>query len=197
MCADRAVRVWDMAQTRLLQVSPSAPTRAGYCRHTVRKRSAKLRWWQTFDDHRHPVTALSFSPNDAHVASGNNGGEVLVHGLVTQRLTATLAAQSDRAGLPTAINQLEYSRLRKSLLGTATAGGSVFVWDVNAPEQPQAVFVAQHSAACTGVAFSPVNHGDPSSPPALTPLCTHAPYHLDTWLPKSYNVGVWTHCGSD
>ena len=129
--ADGVIRVWDTKQRRVLQ---------------------------RFDDHRgRGVNCMSFSSNDAHIASGNAAGDVLIHGLVTQRLAASLPAQPSRAP-QNAVNHLEYSRLRKSLLGTATSDGSVYIWDVNATEKPSIAFPNQHKAACTGVAFSPVNH---------------------------------------
>jgi WD40 repeat protein len=130
--ADGVIRVWDTKQQRVLQ---------------------------RFDDHRgRAVTCMSFAQNDAHIASGNEAGDVLIHGLVTQRLAATLPAQSTRGPPNSPVNDLEYSRLRKSLLGTACGDGSVYVWDVNAAEKPHAAFPSQHKAACTGIAFSPVNH---------------------------------------
>lgn len=129
--ADGVIRVWDTKQRRVLQ---------------------------RFDEHRgRGVTCMSFSSNDAHIASGNEVGDVLIHGLVTQKLAASLPAQPSRAP-QNAVNHLEYSRLRKSLLGTATSDGSVYIWDVNATEKPNIAFPNQHKAACTGVAFSPVNH---------------------------------------
>ena len=125
---DGIIRVWDTKQRRVLQ---------------------------RFDDHGgQSVSSVSFSPNDAHIASGNVGGDVLIHGLVTQRLAATLPPP----GAAGPANHLEYSRLRKSLLGTAMGDGSVYVWDVNALGTPFAAFPNQHEGACTGVAFSPVNH---------------------------------------
>ena len=129
--ADGIIRVWDTKQRRVLQ---------------------------RFDEHQHrAITCMSFANNDAHLASGNEAGDVLIHGLVTQNLAARLPAQAvSAAACP--VNHLEYSRLRKSLLGTAYDDGSVFVWDINATEKPHAAFPSQHKAACTGIAFSPVNH---------------------------------------
>lgn len=129
--ADGIIRVWDTKQRRVLQ---------------------------RFDDHqRRAITCMSFTSNDAHLASGNEAGDVLIHGLVTQNLTARLPAQAVGAAA-SPVNHLEYSRLRKSFLGTAYDDGSVFVWDINATEKPHAAFPSQHKAACTGIAFSPVNH---------------------------------------
>lgn len=129
--ADGIIRVWDTKQRRVLQ---------------------------RFDDHHgRSVTCMSFANNDAHIASGNEAGDVLIHGLVAQKLAATLPSQAvSTAGSP--VNHLEYSRLRKSFIGTAYDDGSVYVWDVNATEKPHAAFPSQHKLACTGIAFSPVNH---------------------------------------
>ena len=125
--ADGVVRVWDMKQRRTVQ---------------------------RYDDHHGcAVTSISFSANDAHIVSGDAEGQVLIHGLVDQNLSATLPRpDEDRAP----VRHLEFSRLRKSLLGTAMAHGTVHVWDINAATRPLVSFT-QHTAACTGVVFSPVN----------------------------------------
>eukprot|EP01043_Picozoa_sp_COSAG02_P084061 COSAG02_NODE_21960_length_768_cov_1.378176_1_plen_175_part_10 len=66
--ADGIIRVWDTKQRRVLQ---------------------------RFDDHqRQAITCMSFANNDAHLASGNDAGDVLIHGLVTQSLAARLSAQA-------------------------------------------------------------------------------------------------------
>lgn len=133
---DGVVRVWDMKQ-----------------RHTL----------QRFEEHqRHAITCISFSANDSHIASGNTRGGVLIHKLASQQLSATLSVPATEGGgggasSPSTIKHLEFSRLRKALLGAVTSLGSVYVWDINVPEQPFTSFARQHDAACTSIAFSPVN----------------------------------------
>ena len=115
------------------------------------------------------------------MASGDVTGKVLIHSVMTGQTTETLQPNTVK-GATKAVRAMQYSPMVRSLLATAYADGSVYVWDVIRGVH-QAAFWGQHSAPATGVFFSLVNRlllcrSAPNFPPAISsPPLRSAPPH--------------------
>ena len=59
-----------------------------------------------------------------------------------------------------ALNQIQFSHFRRSLLAGACDDGALYTWDSNTKTQLRRFDVGAggHSAPCTGLVFSPCNH---------------------------------------
>lgn len=120
--------------------------------------------------HRTAVLGVAWAPSEVHVASSSQAGEIIVH-RVQGSVAAVVRVQhpvpdptptstwSTTQG-PVGIVALQWSPDLSSRLATAADDGSVATWDLN-PAAPTAAplhVFNEHSAACTGLQWSPVNH---------------------------------------
>ncbi|CAG9314962.1 unnamed protein product [Blepharisma stoltei] len=102
--------------------------------------------------HSDSVSCVSWNATDTQVASGSLSGEIALHSMLTQVSVANLK-QKGSGG----IKLLQFSQLKKQLLGAATDNGSVYIWDANS-RTVTASFPNFHNSPVTGLAFSSVNH---------------------------------------
>eukprot|EP00164_Ancoracysta_twista_P002699 GFYU01003593.1.p1 GENE.GFYU01003593.1~~GFYU01003593.1.p1 ORF type:complete len:817 (-),score=223.66 GFYU01003593.1:113-2563(-) len=107
---------------------------------------------KSFSGHTDVITAVTFSSNDSHVASGGLSGDILLHSVVNGQTVATLSNKDSQA-----VKCLQYSPFKRNLLAAAEDDGSVRVWDTN-HRSVHTLFNQTHEAPCNAIAFSPVNH---------------------------------------
>lgn len=104
-----------------------------------------------YKDHKGPVTCAQFNCSDTYIASGSETGEIILYNVVTGQGCSPMVAPKIQT-----IRQLQYSRFRKSLLGSVSDDGAVNLWDVNTRRLLHN-FSGSHIAPATGLNFSPIN----------------------------------------
>lgn len=107
---------------------------------------------KTFKGFADAVSCVSFSSSDSHVAAGSLGGDIRLFSILTGQAVANLIPKR-----PEPLRALQYSPYKKNVIAAADDGGSVALWDATSRSLLHC-FSQQHSAPCSGVAFSPVNH---------------------------------------
>ncbi|KAK3585866.1 hypothetical protein CHS0354_038398 [Potamilus streckersoni] len=110
-----------------------------------------LKLKKTYKDHKGPVTCAQFNWNSTVIASGSETGEIILHNVVTGQGTSPLIASRIQA-----VRQLQYCKLKKSLLGAVSDDGSLNLWDSNTRQMIHG-FSDSHRAPATGLVFSPIN----------------------------------------
>ncbi|KAK3102805.1 hypothetical protein FSP39_014046 [Pinctada imbricata] len=106
---------------------------------------------KTYKNHKGPVTTALFNKDDTHIASGSQSGEIIVYNVITGQGCKPMVAPKVHA-----IQQIEYSKTKKSLLGAASDDGSINLWDTNTRQLIHG-FTGAHRAPATDLCFSPIN----------------------------------------
>ena len=96
-------------------------------------------------------TCLATNLNDSYIAAGCKNGSVYLLNSVTNNVGSPISCGSDE------VSSLRYSTVaaRVSLLAASSLSGAVTFLDCNTDSVVKSF--AEHSAPCTGVAFSPIN----------------------------------------
>lgn len=111
-------------------------------------RTNKVR--KTYKDHKGPVTSARFGQGSNVIAAGSETGEIIIYNVVTGQGCRPLVTPNIQA-----IKQVQFSRHKKSLLGSVCDDGSVNLWDTNRRQMVHSF--ACHRAPTTGLSFSPIN----------------------------------------
>ena len=98
------------------------------------------------------------------MASSSEAGEIVVHRVqgsvaAVTRIEHPASLAEEDAGSPPALGVLQWAPFHPNLLAAAATDGTVGVWAVRpaaSPPPPHAIF-EEHTLACTGLAWSPVN----------------------------------------
>ncbi|MGH0141626.1 UNVERIFIED_CONTAM: hypothetical protein FKN15_059755 [Acipenser sinensis] len=106
---------------------------------------------RSLKDHKDVVTCVSFNGNDSYIASGSTSGEIILHSITTN-----LSSTPFGHGSTQPIQDLRYSSVKKSLMGSVSDSGTVVLWDANT-QKPQHTFESAHKAPACGLCFSPAN----------------------------------------
>ncbi|XP_041110011.1 protein NEDD1-like isoform X2 [Polyodon spathula] len=106
---------------------------------------------RSLKDHKDVVTCVSFNGNDSYIASGSTSGEIILHSITTN-----LSSTPFGHGSTQPIQDLKYSYVKKSLMGSVSDSGTVVLWDANT-QKPQHTFEGAHKAPACGLCFSPAN----------------------------------------
>lgn len=106
---------------------------------------------KTYKDHKGPVTCAQFNSNDTYIASGSETGEIILFNVVTGQGCSPMVSPRIQT-----IKQIQYSKFRKSLLGSVSDDGAVNLWDINTRRMLHS-FTNSHIAPATGLNFSPIN----------------------------------------
>ncbi|MBN3272594.1 NEDD1 protein, partial [Polyodon spathula] len=106
---------------------------------------------RSLKDHKDVVTCVSFNGNDSYIASGSTSGEIILHSITTN-----LSSTPFGHGSTQPIQDLKYSSVKKSLMGSVSDSGTVVLWDANT-QKPQHTFESAHKAPACGLCFSPAN----------------------------------------
>ncbi|XP_076095952.1 protein NEDD1-like [Mytilus galloprovincialis] len=104
-----------------------------------------------YKDHKGPVTCAQFNCNDTYIASGSETGEIILFNVVTGQGCSPMVAPKCQT-----VRQIQYSKFRKSLLGSVSDDGAVNLWDINTRRLLHS-FSSSHIAPATGLNFSPIN----------------------------------------
>jgi WD40 repeat protein len=103
------------------------------------------------------VQCVAFAPDNSHVASGNQRGEVLLHPLRAEEVKAVLSHGDNRTGQePGGVLTLQYWPAAPTTLLAGYEDGVVRAWDVEG-EVCTSRHERQHQGQVTGVAGSPTN----------------------------------------
>ena len=96
-------------------------------------------------------TCLATNLNDSFIAAGCKSGSVFLLNSVTNNMGSPMSCGRDE------VSSLRYSTVaaRVSLLAASSLSGGVTFFDCNTDSVVKSF--AEHSAPCTGVAFSPIN----------------------------------------
>ncbi|XP_067139217.1 protein NEDD1-like isoform X2 [Centruroides vittatus] len=105
-----------------------------------------------FTKHTNEITCLQFNWNDSYIASASSNGNIILHNVLKNEEHALYSSPR-----PECINALQFSYVKKSVLGAVSASGSLSLWDINESKLLYS-FKQSHTSPATGIAFSPVNH---------------------------------------
>ncbi|KAG8468325.1 hypothetical protein KFE25_013408 [Diacronema lutheri] len=124
--------------------------------------------------HTSPVSCLCWAPPDSDdesargfemLVAGSSSGEITTHALADGRPPACASRLVLSArGQPLACTAVQFSPLRRAALASADSSGAVRLWDVahargGGGDAPVAAHqFGEHELACTGLAWSSVNH---------------------------------------
>ncbi|CAN9498622.1 unnamed protein product [Ophioblennius macclurei] len=106
---------------------------------------------RSLKDHSDDVTCVTFSANDSCVASSSMSGELVLHGMTTHLSSKPLTHTSTSA-----VQDVRFSLVKRSLLGSCSMSGTVVLWDSNMQKAVHA-FDSAHKAPSCGLAFSPTS----------------------------------------
>ena len=98
------------------------------------------------------LNCLTTNYNDQYIASGTRKGSIYLLNTLTNQVGAALKGVE-----PYPVTSLQYNHGHKGVLAASNEGGSVSFWDCN-ENKLVTQFKQQHSAPCTGLAFSPLNN---------------------------------------
>lgn len=126
----------------------------GYLRIWEVKKKEEIR---RLKGHRSSVMSVRFHSDGVHVASCSSSGEVLIHSLNNDHFSLLPTSSNTSTVAEIGMKELEFSRMKKTVLGGCSDDGSVYVWDVNT-NAITANFQRQHQAPASAVSFSTVNH---------------------------------------
>lgn len=105
-----------------------------------------------FIKHTTEVTCLQFNWNDSYIASASSNGNIILHNILKNDEHMLYSPS-----IPECVNALQFSYVKKSILGTVSTNGSLSLWDINESKLLHN-FKQSHNSPATGIAFSPVNH---------------------------------------
>ncbi|RKP05300.1 WD40-repeat-containing domain protein [Thamnocephalis sphaerospora] len=98
------------------------------------------KWLEPLQSMGRPITAIALDVDQTHLASVSVAGQLMAHSL--QR---------------GALNAVDYSKFRKSLLLCGGDDGAVHMFDTNRSQTPLQTFQSAHGAPVKGTVFSPFN----------------------------------------
>ncbi|XP_028664851.1 protein NEDD1 [Erpetoichthys calabaricus] len=107
--------------------------------------------YRSLKDHKDVVTCVSFNSNDSYIASGSASGEIILHSITTNLSSTPFGFGSSQP-----IQDLKYSYIKKSLMGSVSDSGTVVLWDANTQKSLHS-FENAHKAPACGLCFSPAN----------------------------------------
>ncbi|KAL4226095.1 Protein nedd1 [Mactra antiquata] len=105
---------------------------------------------KTYKNHKGPVTCARFNQGTSCIASGSETGEIIIYNVITGQGCKPLIAPNVQA-----VKQVQFSKQKKSLLGSVSDDGCVNLWDANRRQQVHSF--SCHRAPATGLSFSPIN----------------------------------------
>ncbi|XP_050699289.1 protein NEDD1-like isoform X1 [Eriocheir sinensis] len=97
------------------------------------------------------ITKIAFSHSDSHIATATKKGTLYMLSIVNNVTAGPYQIFNNQV-----VTDLTYSRVKKSLVGCCSDGGSVSLFDTHASKMVHS-FSSAHSSPVAGVAFSPVN----------------------------------------
>ncbi|XP_053643007.2 protein NEDD1 isoform X1 [Cherax quadricarinatus] len=112
------------------------------------KSQAQLKMYSVPDSN---IAHISFSHNDSHITAATKKGSIFLLSVVNNSRAGPFKIFDNQA-----ITDLAYSRVKKSLLGCCSEGGSVALFDSHANKVVHA-FSSAHSSPASAILFSPVN----------------------------------------
>ncbi|RKP26015.1 WD40-repeat-containing domain protein [Syncephalis pseudoplumigaleata] len=145
--SDGVVSIYN-AESAQLEAIPTEGLRGGIIRRWDRH---ERRWLDQLSGHRGTITSMALDIDQTHLASVSVSGELLVDNLQKN--------MQHQYTIPTeqALNAVDYSKFRKSLLLCGGDDGAVHIMDTNRSQTPLKTFHDAHHAPVKGVAFSPFN----------------------------------------
>lgn len=140
-------------QTRVCLSSSSQFVASGGLDHCVHIWDLKTkRLLRSFKEHTDEVTCVTFSPGDSCVASSSISGDVLLHSMTTHQSGKLLGSSSAAQ----AVQEVRFSAVKRSLLGSCSVGGAVVLFDSNTQKELH-TFDSAHKAPACALAFSPTS----------------------------------------
>ncbi|XP_029952881.1 protein NEDD1 isoform X2 [Salarias fasciatus] len=106
---------------------------------------------RSLKDHTDDVTCVTFNANDSCLASSSMRGDVVLHSMTTHLSSKPLALADT-----TSVQDVRFSAVKRSMLGSCSTSGTVVLWDSNTQKALHA-FESSHKAPSCSLAFSPTS----------------------------------------